>query len=64
MPKATTRMHKALLFSLLFATLWFPIRASKVRNLRASATEAIVGFSVFAALYWLALMWVYPALKS
>jgi hypothetical protein len=57
-------MHKALLFSLLFATLWFPIRASKVRNLRAAASEAIVGFSVFATLYWLGLMWLYPALKN
>ena len=57
-------MHKALLFSLLLATVWFPIRASKVRNLRTAATEAIVGFGVFAVLYWLGLMWVYPALKN
>ena len=56
-------MHKALLFSLLLATVWFPVRASKVKNLRAAALEAVLGFCGFAVLYWLGLLWVYPALR-
>jgi hypothetical protein len=57
-------MHKALLISVLLATMWFPLRASKINNVRNAARETLIGFFAFAALYWLGLLWVYPALKN
>jgi predicted cobalt transporter CbtA len=56
-------MKKALLFSLILATLYLPIRASKLKSLRKGLLETLVAFSAFCVLYLIGLLWVYPALK-
>jgi hypothetical protein len=57
-------MKKALLFSLILATLYLPIRASKIKSLRIGMTETMVSFAAFCLLYLAGLMWVYPAISK
>lgn len=55
-------MKKALLMSILVATVVVPMMAAKAPSLRAAVTRTAVGMAVASALYWLALIYVYPAL--
>jgi hypothetical protein len=57
-------MKKALLFSLILATLYLPVRAAKIKSLRAGVTETLVSFAAFCVLYLVGLLWVYPALAK
>lgn len=46
-----TAAHKAILASLLVASIVIPVRASRAKKLRAGLSEAFMLFGLFAVLY-------------
>lgn len=57
-------MQKALLFSILAATMLIPLFAAKGGNVRAAVRRSILATVVFCVLYWAGLVFVYPSLGS
>lgn len=46
-----TAAHKAILASLLIASVVIPVRAARIKKLRKALTEIFVAFAVFAVAY-------------
>ena len=57
-------MQKALLFSILAATMLIPLFAAKGGNVKAAVRRSVVATIVFCFLYWGGLVFVYPNLAS
>jgi hypothetical protein len=56
-------MQKALLISILFATMLVPIAAARTGSVRQAVRRTIVWMTAFCVLYWLMLLYVYPRLR-
>jgi hypothetical protein len=57
-------MQKALLISILFATVLIPLVAARGGSVKSAVRRSAIATSVFCVLYWLGLVWVYPALNT
>jgi len=57
-------MQKALLISILAATILIPIFASRGGSVKQAVRRSTIATVVFCVLYWLGLMVVYPALTA
>jgi hypothetical protein len=55
-------MQKALLFSILFATIIIPLFAARGGSVKSAVRRSAIATCVFCVLYWLGLMFVYPSL--
>ena len=56
-------MQKALLISILAATVLIPIFASKGGSVKSAVRRSAIATAVFCALYWVGLLYVYPRLQ-
>jgi hypothetical protein len=56
-------MQKALLISILFATVLIPLVAAKGGSVKSAVRRSAIMTGVFCVLYWLGLIFVYPALS-
>jgi hypothetical protein len=57
-------MQKALLISILFATVLIPLVAARGGSVKSAVRRSAIATSVFCVLYWLGLVFVYPALSA
>lgn len=57
-------MRKALLISLLAATILIPLFAARGGSVKSAAKRSVIATTVFCVLYWLGLVWVYPNLPA
>jgi hypothetical protein len=57
-------MQKALLISILFATVLIPLVAARGGSVKSAVRRSIIATSVFCVLYWLGLLFVYPTLTA
>lgn len=55
-----TALHKAILVSLLFASVIVPVRAARAKKLRRGRNEALVLFALFAVGYVVATLLTAP----
>ncbi len=55
-------MQKALLISILAATVLIPIFASRGGTVRQAVRRSAIATAIFCVIYWLGLMFVYPSL--
>lgn len=55
-------MQKALLISMLAATIIIPLFAARARSVKAAVRRSAIATAAFCALYWLGLLFVYPQL--
>ena len=55
-------MQKALLISILAATILIPLFASRGGSVKQAVRRSVIATVVFCVLYWLGLMFVYPRL--
>ena len=55
-------MQKALLISILAATMLIPIFAAKGGSVKAAVRRSAIATAVFCVLYWVGLLVVYPML--
>ena len=55
-------MQKALLISILAATMLIPIFAAKGGTVKAAVRRSAIATAVFCVLYWVGLLVVYPML--
>jgi hypothetical protein len=55
-------MQKALLISILAATIVIPLFASRGGTVKQAVRRSAIATAVFCVLYWLGLLFVYPAL--
>lgn len=56
-------MQKALLISILFATMLIPLVAARGGSVKSAVRRSAIATGVFCVLYWLGLIFVYPALS-
>ncbi len=57
-------MRKALLISLLLATILIPLFAARGGSVRQAARRSMIATTIFCVLYWIGLVWVYPTLPA
>ncbi len=57
-------MRKALLISILAATIIIPLFASRGGSVKAAVRRSAIATVVFCVLYWLGLMFIYPSLPA
>lgn len=57
-------MQKALLISILGATIVIPLLVARSGSLRQAVRRSIVATGIFCTLYWLGLLFVYPTLQK
>ena len=57
-------MRKALLISLIVATILIPLFAARGGSTRQAAKRSVIATAVFCVLYWIGLVWVYPTLPA
>lgn len=57
-------MRKALLISLLAATILIPLFAARGGSVRSAAKRSVFATVIVCALYWAGLVWVYPTLPD
>lgn len=57
-------MQKALLISILFATVLIPLVAARGGSVKSAVRRSAIATGVFCLLYWLGLLFVYPALTA
>jgi hypothetical protein len=57
-------MQKALLMSILFATVLIPLVAARGGSVKSAVRRSVIATGVFCVLYWLGLLFVYPALTA
>lgn len=57
-------MQKALLISILFATVLIPLVAARGGSVKSAVRRSVIATSVFCVLYWLGLLFIYPALTA
>jgi hypothetical protein len=55
-------VQKALLISILAATILIPLFASRGGTVKQAVRRSAIATAVFCVLYWLGLLFVYPAL--
>lgn len=55
-------MQKALLISILAATILIPIFAAKGGSVRQAVRRSAIATATFCVFYWLGLMFIYPNL--
>jgi len=55
-------VQKALLISILAATILIPLFASRGGSVKQAVRRSAIATAVFCVLYWLGLLFVYPAL--
>ncbi len=55
-------MQKALLISILAATILIPLFASRGGTVKQAVRRSAIATAVFCVLYWLGLLFVYPVL--
>lgn len=55
-------MQKALLISILVATIVIPLFAARGRSVKQAVRRSAIATAAFCALYWLGLLFVYPQL--
>ena len=57
-------MQKALLISILFATVLIPLVAARGGSVKSAVRRSAIATGVFCVFYWLGLLFVYPALTA
>jgi hypothetical protein len=57
-------VQKALLISILGATILIPLFAARGGTVKSAVRRSAIATTVFCVLYWLGLMFVYPMLGS
>ena len=57
-------MQKALLISILFATVLIPLIAARGGSVKSAVRRSAIATGVFCVLYWLGLLLIYPALTA
>jgi hypothetical protein len=57
-------MQKALLISILFATLLIPLVSARGGSVKSAVRRSAIATGVFCVLYWLGLIFIYPALTT
>lgn len=57
-------MQKALLISILAATVLIPLFAAKGGSVKQAVSRSVIATAVFCVLYWVGLVFVYPSLSS
>ncbi|MBN9167835.1 MAG: hypothetical protein BGO98_19845 [Myxococcales bacterium 68-20] len=57
-------MQKALLISILVATVLIPLVSARGGSVKSAVRRSMIATSVFCVLYWLGLLFVYPALTT
>lgn len=57
-------MQKALLISIIFATVLIPLVAARGGSVKSAVRRSVIATGVFCVLYWLGLLFVYPSLTS
>lgn len=57
-------MQKALLISILFATVLIPIFAARGGSVKSAVRRSAIATGVFCLFYWLGLIFVYPTLTA
>ncbi len=57
-------MQKALLISILFATVLIPLVAARGGTVKSAVRRSAIATSVFCVLYWVGLVFVYPMLTA
>jgi hypothetical protein len=55
-------VQKALLISILAATILIPLFASRGGSVKQAVRRSAIATAVFCVLYWLGLLFVYPSL--
>jgi hypothetical protein len=55
-------MQKALLISILAATILIPLFAARGGTVKSAVRRSAIATAVFCVLYWLGLLFVYPIL--
>lgn len=55
-------VQKALLISILFATVLIPLVAARGGSVKSAVRRSAIATGVFCVVYWLGLLFVYPAL--
>ncbi len=55
-------MQKALLISILLATVFIPLVAARGGSVKSAVRRSVIATGVFCVLYWLGLLFVYPSL--
>lgn len=53
-------MQKALLISILAATIIIPLASARGGSLKSAVRRSVIATGVFCTLYWLGLLFVYP----
>lgn len=57
-------MQKALLISILIATVLIPLVAARGGTVKSAVRRSAIATGVFCVLYWLGLVFVYPTLTA
>ncbi|MBX3212121.1 MAG: hypothetical protein KF850_08815 [Labilithrix sp.] len=57
-------MQKALLISILFATVLIPLVAARGGTVKSAVRRSVIATGVFCVVYWLGLLFVYPVLTA
>ena len=57
-------MQKAFLISILFATVLIPLVAARGGSVKSAVRRSLIATGAFCVLYWLGLLFVYPALGT
>jgi hypothetical protein len=55
-------MQKALLISILFATVTIPLFAARGGSVKSAVRRSVIATAAFCVLYWLGLLFIYPSL--
>jgi hypothetical protein len=56
-------MQKALLISILFATVLIPLFAARGGSVKSAVRRSAIATGLFCVLYWLGLVFVYPTIS-
>jgi hypothetical protein len=57
-------LQKALLFTLLAATMLIPLFAARGGSVKSAVRRSVIATVVFCVLYWIGLVFIYPSLPS
>jgi hypothetical protein len=57
-------MQKALLISILAATMIIPLVAARGGNVKSAVRRSVIATVAFCVLYWVGLVFIYPMLPA
>ena len=57
-------VQKALLISILFATVLIPLIAARGGSVKSAVRRSAIATGVFCVIYWLGLLFIYPSLTA